>query len=486
MIVQHGEESFSISCVGASHLPKNVPCQDYSLCYESEDKKIKLIVVCDGHGSPTYIRSQDGSKFAAEITKKCILEFVKKQSPELFLNRYGGVTACPEEQDRLWMVPPDNKELTEFDIQKEEQAEIYKSQIKGNEKQEIVLRALFRNIFFKWHNAIVQDSVNRPFSEKEKAALGKNEIEKAYGTTLQAYVQTPFYWLAFHIGDGRLLGADDFLNWKPLVPWDCNCFQNLTTSLCNHNPIESFRYAFDGTGDYFPTVVFSCSDGIEDSYGDYDVAPEKLHNFYSKLIILLRNQGMESFLSETQNFLPRLSEAGSKDDMSLAGVVDLEKLDNAIQSYQYRVRKNDMEKHHQEREEKELEEKRKFDKVNEEISLLQNEIDEAKKSEENLRDSIKNLFKNKNAIKKKIKEKEEKKDTLTINLNNQSLVVKSIQRENKVEDENEENEKKKIEKKENEVADSVKQKNDQRKKRWKENALKCGYRISDEKAIGNL
>ena len=136
-----------------------------------------------------------------------------------------------------------------------------------------------------------------------------------------AFVKTPFYWFAFHIGDGRLITVDRHLDMVQAVPWDCNCFQNYTTSLCNTNPVRLFRYAFDGTGS-FPAAVFCCSDGIEDSYGDYDLKPDNLHRFYRGLLDQFASCGEKTTISKIEAFLPTLSEKGSKDDMSLAAIIN--------------------------------------------------------------------------------------------------------------------------------------------------------------------
>ena len=118
-----------------------------------------------------------------------------------------------------------------------------------------------------------------------------------------------------------MLAADESLHWKQLVPWDDNCFLNQTTSLCNTNPLPMFRYAFDGTGN-FPAAVFCCSDGIEDSWGDYEVAPHMLHDYFTALATYFIREGKEATLDNLSEFLPKLSAAASKDDMSLAGYIN--------------------------------------------------------------------------------------------------------------------------------------------------------------------
>ena len=82
-----------------------------------------------------------------------------------------------------------------------------------------------------------------------------------------------------------------------------------------------FRYAFDGTGT-FPAAVYCCSDGIEDSWGDYEVAPEQLHSYFTGLTRVFLSEGKDATLQRLEDFLPKLSAAASKDDMSIAGYIN--------------------------------------------------------------------------------------------------------------------------------------------------------------------
>lgn len=333
---------FAISKVGASHFPKRVPCQDYSLKWEDED--VQLIIVCDGHGSKTYVRSDVGSRLAAEITKESLIDFVSNTPHVLFKNRKGAVTSRPEWDDSMWGSAPEKpiEEMTEEEYMNYEQNQAFFYQVKDIRDMDSVFKILFEEIYAKWVEAIRKDSEDHPFTDEEKEALGNHRLEKAYGSTLMAFVKTPFYWFAFHIGDGRLITVDRHLDMIQPVPWDCNCFQNFTTSLCNTNPVRLFRYAFDGTG-CFPAAIFCCSDGIEDSYGDYELNPKSLHGFYQGLLDQFVKVGEETTLKKLENFLPVLSEKGSRDDMSLAGIINLDALQDGLEEQEIRDEINKVE-----------------------------------------------------------------------------------------------------------------------------------------------
>ena len=66
---------------------------------------------------------------------------------------------------------------------------------------------------------------------------------------------------------------------------------------------------------------------------DYDVAPEHLRNYFDSLAKVFVKEGKEVTLERLKVFLPKLSQAGSKDDMSIAGFVDTKVFGN-IRSYE--------------------------------------------------------------------------------------------------------------------------------------------------------
>ena len=315
-------ETFAVSKIGAKHLPANVPCQDYSLEYN--DGELQLIVVCDGHGSPSYVRSHVGAKLAAEIARDELLQFMRSPEARQFLEkRTGAVTARTDAGDSCWSAKL--ADMSETSQLHEEQAALYQQQIGNIQPQEMLIRDLCRKISEKWVAAIQKDAEEKPFTDTEKECLGKNDLVKAYGTTLISYVQASWGWLAIHVGDGRLLcleeGSESYEKWISPVPWDSKCFLNFTTSLCDKNPADSFRYAFDGTG-RFPLAVLACSDGIEDSVGDFETSPECMNRFLMLILLMYLEDGKEKAVARMDEGFYDMSLHGSKDDMSLAGIVN--------------------------------------------------------------------------------------------------------------------------------------------------------------------
>lgn len=311
--------SFNCTEIGASHITKGKPCQDYSLSWSSDDKNTHIVIVCDGHGGDTYVRSDVGARIAAEVSLKIIRETLDCISPTLLLDKAGAVTARPNTEDPL----PLSHKIHETEEQIA-QNELFYKQIEHIRKQDSFFTHLFGRIYSEWDSLITENSVQSPFNEEEHSLLGRTNIEKAYGCTLMAFVRTSLYWFAFHIGDGKMFCLDNNHNWFEPVPWDCNCFLNVTTSLCANNPVPSFRYAFNGKGE-FPIAVILGSDGIDDSWQTM----EKLQNFYNKTLSVFGEIGEEQAVKELKDYLPKLSEKGSRDDMSIAGIIDMEAIRRA-------------------------------------------------------------------------------------------------------------------------------------------------------------
>lgn len=331
--------TFSVTRIGAGHIKSGKPCQDYSLDWQSDDGGTHVVIVCDGHGGDTYVRSDRGSRIAAEIALRNIREMVEVVSPALFLDKERAVTARPEvEKDELF--PTSGNETlksksTDLDgdpedirRQQAEQDRAFYASVAPIREQDKVFKRLFARIYVQWKTAIEQDAQRDPFTEWEMSQLKNARIAKAYGTTLMAFVRTPLYWFAFHIGDGKMLCCDANFRWREPVPWDCNCFLNITTSLCGSNPLHSFRYAFSGKGD-FPAAVIIGSDGLDDSWCTMD----RLQNFYSQTLGIFNDLKKEETVQQLGEYLQHLSEKGSRDDMSMAGIIDMDAIATGVSVY---------------------------------------------------------------------------------------------------------------------------------------------------------
>ena len=320
--------SFYVQSIGSSHVTSGKPCQDYGVTYS--DHGIHIAVVCDGHGGDSYVRSDVGALLAAEIAKDEILSFIKETNSSLFKEKTGGVPPSAISDPRKDKFGKTRKveDLSEAELEQLKQSKQYIDESRKFPEIETAMRKLFSGICNRWKNAIKDDVSKRPFSKKEKDKLGSLKLEKAFGTTLMAAVRTPDYWFAFHIGDGKLYSCDSLMRWEEPVPWDCNCFLNVTTSLCGSHPVGEFRYAFNGTGN-FPIAFVLGSDGIDDTF----VTKERIEKFYSQMLVLFKERGKDELIRLLKEQLPVLSSKGSHDDMSVAAIIDSSQLPTAVDYY---------------------------------------------------------------------------------------------------------------------------------------------------------
>ncbi len=285
------------SCQGESHIISNKVCQDAS--YSASDSRMSLAIVCDGHGGERYVRSDIGAHAAVDVIKACVESFIENAGCQMFKGKtFTQRRAITSEQK-------DEVLIKESPIDK-------------------ALRQLFSSIIYNWRDKIYAHAANNPLTDAERSLLsseaqakfeGNEDIEKSYGCTLMCYICTSSFWLAFHLGDGKCIAFDKKGEWCEPIPWDERCFLNKTTSICDADAINEFRYCYCGDGS-FPVAVFLGSDGMDDSFG----LDENMVNFYIQVLKLIAHEGEESAYNTIVETLPQLSKIGSKDDMSIACV----------------------------------------------------------------------------------------------------------------------------------------------------------------------
>ena len=299
-------QNINVHCQGESHKATDKPCQDYSYSFSSEE--LSIAVVCDGHGGERYFRSQWGAQFATEIIVNVVKEFVRTTHKNLF--RFMPFTA-------EGVVTGSEKKLSPIDKE---------------------LRQMFSSIITRWEDKIKEHATQNPLTEWEREHVpkvfldefeSKKSLEKHYGCTLMTYVQTKTYWLAFHLGDGKCIAFHDRDKvWTEPIPWDDKCFLNKTTSICDSDAINEFRYCYQGDGQ-FPVAVFLGSDGIDDTYGDM----ENIANFYVEILKIIAKDGKETAIQQLKDDLPIISRIGSKDDVAVATIFDTDRVKANIGEY---------------------------------------------------------------------------------------------------------------------------------------------------------
>lgn len=307
-------ESYNFSCQGESHKADDKPCQDASFSTVYDDG-LAIAIVCDGHGGERYFRSDVGSRMATEVIRDSVKTFVENADNSMFI----GQPFTAEEA------------ITSEEV------------IKKQKPVDKAFRQLFSSIIYQWNQKIAEHAANTAVSEWEQEHVPQKYLEelhtsetfeKLYGCTLMVYVQTPDYWFAFHLGDGKCVSFhQEGVLWQMPIPWDERCFLNKTTSLCDSNAINEFRYCYEGDGK-FPMAVFLGSDGMDDSFGE----DPNLVNFYIQVVKMLVTEGKEATIKSIESDLPQLSKIGSKDDMSVAFIYNIDELKAHITEFiQYQI-----------------------------------------------------------------------------------------------------------------------------------------------------
>lgn len=277
--------SFARTSIGASHLSRGTVCQDFSLAADNES--CSFAATADGHGSPCYLRTDRGSRFASECAYECVGEFLE------------GIEGA--------------EELLEEESHRQQ-----------------LLSQLWRSIIARWHDMAEGDFLSQGFTEEElsripeknasyRSRYEQGEYIAAYGTTLLFSAVTDDLVFGAQIGDGRcvVLGRDGSI-YAP-IPEDPRCYDNVTTSMCQDDAALSARFFYLGK-DELPAAVFLCTDGVENSYfGD-----EQLFGFFRGLALTIAENGLAEGVRQLEDFLPVMTRKGSGDDVSCAGIIDME------------------------------------------------------------------------------------------------------------------------------------------------------------------
>lgn len=288
-------ELICASTQGADHIKHGIPCEDYGQVFESE--LCKIFAVADGHGDSNCPRSQFGSKTACELAISEMEKF------------------CSDIKENAWesRILSPGKELDSLAHQ------------------------LISSIVAKWVKSVNEELENNPLTDEERAGCEKyierydkgERLEHICGTTLIAGLITEKYLLLIQQGDGRCVVFNDDGSASQPIPWDEKCFANVTTSLCDEDAIQRFRYCTINLNDNPIIACLPGSDGVEDSYLSMDL----MYSYYRDLLVYASKNGtaaLNEYLGET---LPEFSKQGSGDDVTISGIIDSERVLNFVDAF---------------------------------------------------------------------------------------------------------------------------------------------------------
>ena len=290
--------SFARSVEGFSHKDSNKPCQDASTSEPSinsrGDVAHRFIAVADGHGDKPYFRSDVGSALAVRAARECMT---------------------------------DGALIDKID-------ELRKSDESTKKERDGVIQWLKKSILNRWNTLVYEHRDTKPFIEEELAPLPEKyadryrkgeKIESAYGCTVIAVLLTDSFILAMQIGDGSCVFLDAGGSFSLPVPIDEKCFLNFTSSISDSDAISEFRHHYSES---LPVAVIIATDGIDDSFGftDPSASPDRLYDFYRVVLTSFAANQEETAIEELADYLPRLSEKGSCDDISIGVIADIDSL----------------------------------------------------------------------------------------------------------------------------------------------------------------
>ncbi|MBN2864144.1 MAG: protein phosphatase 2C domain-containing protein [Bacteroidales bacterium] len=306
--------AFHAVALGDSHKENSIPCQDAAQSFEDSGKGVYIAAVSDGHGGKRHLMSEYGSTILVTITVDLIRSFVDESE--------SGQLAVPFSKSEV-LKPNDAIPSNTLNLSENKPL-----------NRDKPIEGLISSIISNWNIAIekhwVENQPSREYmldrnvpEESINDYLNGINIEYAYGCTLIAFVRTPHYWLAIQIGDGNCIAFNPSAEPYHPIPDDLRFSGSTTASICDEDAIESFRYCYGNTN--IPVAVFLGSDGIIGYFGTVDeMTNPQLERFYETLIKSFVKNGYENTVREIEKILPILSSRGAtRDDMSLAGVLDI-------------------------------------------------------------------------------------------------------------------------------------------------------------------
>ncbi|MCM1315763.1 MAG: protein phosphatase 2C domain-containing protein [Muribaculaceae bacterium] len=261
---------FSRSIIGASHVRKNIVCQDSS-GYELNEN-YAVAVVADGHGSRKHFRSNIGSQMAVDAAVETVRNFFS-------------------DYERISGELPENHDLI----------------LKNVEKQ--VIARWRKKIIEHFSENPVRPDEKKPFSEEE---FRKIPIESYYGTTLVAAVIGKDFSLGFQIGDGTLVAVFEDGETVMIMDYEESNPANITASVCNKNAPALFNHFY--TRKKKILAMFVSTDGLYTSFSsDYDFL-----DYHT--IIAGQLYDIQVFESTVIKNITKRTHFGTEDDISLSCV----------------------------------------------------------------------------------------------------------------------------------------------------------------------
>lgn len=253
---------FSGCVKGITHESKDIVNQDIGLAKVNPNHA--YLIVSDGHGGDTYVRSHIGAKHAAIVLEALFNEF----------------------------------------------ASIYKDYNSIN----LIEQSLKADIIKSWRKLTLDHYLKNPIFNNE------SDPYKFYGTTLLGVLLKEDYMVITQIGDGNILTLLENNEIIQYIEKDKELIGNETTSLCAVDAIKDLHVKIVKL-DVKPVLIMATTDGIINSFTN-------INDFYSmpnEIVNEIKDFGFKATCSNLKQLLMDMATKGSGDDCTISLLYDSSK-----------------------------------------------------------------------------------------------------------------------------------------------------------------
>ncbi|ACV21465.1 Uncharacterised protein [Slackia heliotrinireducens] len=345
--------AFDLICVrtqGASHIDDGLPCEDFGAVRKGAFYQV--FALGDGHGDSNCPRSSLGSQWVCESALDALCSFAEdvRQDGSVPGAAADATDEAVEQEPAPAEEAPEPRRMRSKKMLLQDAVSIIgdeqgNADLTGREallfdpqQAKMLMRQVAVSIVGDWTSRVNSHYAENPLTDEEWAGCSDRykpryqageRIEHIYGTTLIAGLVTDTYALLLQQGDGRLCVFDAQGDVSQPIPWDDRCFANVTTSMCDEDALASMRFCIWDLRSHPVVAVLAGSDGVEDAY----FSPEQMHSFYREQLVYAARSSVAELQTKLQAELPAFSAGGSRDDVTICGIIDAEAVRPFVERY---------------------------------------------------------------------------------------------------------------------------------------------------------
>jgi serine/threonine protein phosphatase PrpC len=224
----------SVSVLGPSHEKSGLANQDAvgALAIPPGSSEVRLVAVSDGHGDSAHFRSERGSSLAVRAALETSRHFV---------------TSTP---------------FAHADAVRQWADEVQAQRVVG-----------------RWRDLVADDLTAWPFTSTELESLKASDGDararslalnpvRAYGATLVGVTVTADCIVYCQVGDGDIVTVSAAGHVSQPLEDEAHPFSNMTSSLCDADPLRSWRASVQEQSRHQTALVLLASDGYSGAFED--------------------------------------------------------------------------------------------------------------------------------------------------------------------------------------------------------------------------